>query len=112
MSSLISTSNIVVSLNEVEVLLSCASNYPFEFPWDTISGLSLSGITKLESKRWSVVSNLEIVTPVSVFFPNVDEFEVIKIGIQNNGKLMKDINERWTGWRSATFSSRLGYFRE
>ncbi|PBK59209.1 hypothetical protein ARMSODRAFT_1027628 [Armillaria solidipes] len=85
---------------------------PFEFPWDTISGLTLPGITKLLSKRSSVASNLKQVTPVSVFFPNVEEFEVVEIGIQNNEKLMEEINERWTGLRCVTFSSRLSYSRE
>ncbi|KAK0435530.1 hypothetical protein EV421DRAFT_1229851 [Armillaria borealis] len=85
---------------------------PFEFPWDTISGLTLPRITKLVSKRCSVASNLKRVTPVSVFFPNVDEFEVVEIGIENNEKLMEEINERWTGLRCVTFSSRLSYTRE
>ncbi len=84
---------------------------PFEFPWDTISGLTLPRITKLVSKRWSVASNLKRVTPVSVLFPNVEEFEVVEIGIDNNEKLMEEINERWTGLRCVTFSSRLGYAR-
>ncbi|KAK0221214.1 hypothetical protein EDD85DRAFT_862251 [Armillaria nabsnona] len=84
---------------------------PFEFPWDTISGLALPGITKLVSKRYSLVSNLERVTPVSAFFPNVEEFEVVEIGIENNEKLMEEIMERWTGLRCVTFSSRLGYAR-
>ncbi len=37
------------------------------------------------------------VTSVSVFFPNVEEFEVIDIATENNEKLMAEINERWTG---------------
>ncbi|PBK59202.1 hypothetical protein ARMSODRAFT_1027621 [Armillaria solidipes] len=82
---------------------------PFEFSWDTISGLTLPGITKLVSKRSSVASNLERITPVSVFFPNVEEFEVVEIGIENNEKLTEEINERWTGLRCVTFSSRLSY---
>ncbi|PBK90375.1 hypothetical protein ARMGADRAFT_1082661 [Armillaria gallica] len=82
---------------------------PFEFPWDTISGLTLPGITKLVSKRHSVASNLKRVTLVSAFFPNVEEFEVVEIGIENNEKLMEEIKERWTGLRCVTLSSRLGY---
>ncbi|KAK0435526.1 hypothetical protein EV421DRAFT_2039103 [Armillaria borealis] len=85
---------------------------PFEFPWDTISGLTLPGITKLVSKRCSVTSNLKRVTPVSVFFPDVEEFEVVEIGMENNEKLMEEINERWTGLRCVTFSRRLSYTRE
>ncbi|PBK59206.1 hypothetical protein ARMSODRAFT_1027625 [Armillaria solidipes] len=85
---------------------------PFEFPWDTISGLTLPGMTKLVSKRCSVASNLERVTPVSVFFPNVEEFEVVEIGMENNEKLMEEINERWTGLRCLTFSRRLSYTRD
>ncbi|KAK0433233.1 hypothetical protein EV421DRAFT_1997740, partial [Armillaria borealis] len=84
---------------------------PFEFPWETISGLTLPGITKLVSKRWSVASNLKRVTPVSVLFPNVEEFEVVEIGIDNNVKLMEEIKERWTGLQCVTFSSRLSYAR-
>ncbi len=63
------------------------------------------------SKRSSVASNLDRVTPVSVLFPDVEEFEVVEIGIQNNEKLMEEINERWTGLRCVTFSSRLSYAR-
>lgn len=85
---------------------------PFEHPWDTISGLTLPGITKLASTRCSVASNLERVIPVSVLFPNVEDFEVVEIGIENNEKLMEEINERWTGLRCVTFSGRLSYTRE
>ncbi len=85
---------------------------PFEHPWDTISGLTLPGITKLASKRCSVASNLERVIPVSVLFPNVEEFEVVETGTENNEKLMEEIKERWTGLRCVTFSSRFSYIRE
>ena len=85
---------------------------PFEFPWDTISGLTLPGITKLASKRRSVASNLNRVAPVSMFFPNVEEFKVVEIGIENNEKLMEEIKERWTGLRCVTFSSRLSSSKE
>ncbi|PBK90428.1 hypothetical protein ARMGADRAFT_1082700 [Armillaria gallica] len=86
---------------------------PFEFPWETISRLTLPGITKLASTRCSVASNLERVIPVSVLFPNVEEFEVIEIGIgiENNEKLMEEINERWTRLQRVTFSARLSYTR-
>ncbi|KAK0221206.1 hypothetical protein EDD85DRAFT_941589 [Armillaria nabsnona] len=92
-------------------VVSCVQ-LPFEHPWDTISGLTLPGITKLASTRCSVASNLERVIPVSVLFPNVEEFEVIEIGTENNEKLMEEINKRWTGLRRVTFSSRLSYTRE
>lgn len=78
---------------------------PFEFPWDTISGLILPGITKLVSKRFSVASNLKMVTPVSVLFPNIEEFEVIERGVGDNEKLIGEIKERWSGLRSVTFST-------
>ncbi|PBK90388.1 hypothetical protein ARMGADRAFT_1082669 [Armillaria gallica] len=84
---------------------------PFEHPWDTISGLTLPGITKLVSKRRSVGSNLERVTPVSALFPNVEEFEVVDIGMESNEKLMEEIKERWTGLQCVAFSSRLSYSR-
>ncbi|KAK0435493.1 hypothetical protein EV421DRAFT_1908564 [Armillaria borealis] len=85
---------------------------PFDYEWETITSLVLPGVTKLVSKRYSVATNLERITPVSALFPNVNEFEAIEIGTENNGKLMEEINERWPGLHCVTFSSRLSYARE
>ncbi len=82
---------------------------PFEYEWETITRLTVPGVTKLVSKRYSLASNLERIAAVSALFPNVNEFEVIETGTENNGKLMEDINERWPGLRCVTFSSRLSY---
>ncbi|PBK94327.1 hypothetical protein ARMGADRAFT_1079016 [Armillaria gallica] len=82
---------------------------PFEYEWETITRLTLPGVTKLVSKRYSVASNLERITTLSALFPNVNEFEVVEIGTENNGKLMEEINERWPGLRCVIFSSRLSY---
>ncbi len=59
-----------------------------------------------------MASNLKRVAPVSMFFPNVEEFKVVEIGIENNEKLMEEIKERWTGLRCVTCSTRLSYIRE
>ncbi|SJL17177.1 uncharacterized protein ARMOST_20722 [Armillaria ostoyae] len=85
---------------------------PFEYEWETITNIALPGVTKLVSKRYSVATNLERITPVSALFPNVNEFEVVEIGTENNGKLMEEINERWPGLHCVTFSSRVSYARE